>query len=258
MSVSVRRSEHLVLPVDLDQRPQPGDVEVRSPACPARCCAAGSPGSRASSGRWRPPGSCRRDSVLGMPKPSPRSVADGVHLAQRHLLEEQRDDEADDGDRHRAQEHRAERVRVGVDDRRRHRPADSSCSACGDCAAAGGAPLAANAGPIRPARKLVNSEPKIAAPKELPMVRKNVTPEVATPRSAKLDGVLHDQDRAPACTCRCRCRGRTGTPTAASVGVAASIRDSSTNADGHHRGADDGEDLVAAGAARRCCRCRSR
>jgi hypothetical protein len=36
-------------------------------------------------------------------------------------------------------------------------------------------------------RKLVNSEPKIAAPNELPIVRKKVTPEVATPRSSKLD-----------------------------------------------------------------------
>jgi len=33
----------------------------------------------------------------------------------------------------------------------------------------------------------VNSEPKIAAPNELPIVRKNVTPDVATPRSSKLD-----------------------------------------------------------------------
>ena len=54
-------------------------------------------------------------------------------------------------------------------------------------AAAAGAPLAANAAPIRLCRKLVNSEPKIAAPNELPIVRKNVTPDVATPRSSKLD-----------------------------------------------------------------------
>ena len=33
----------------------------------------------------------------------------------------------------------------------------------------------------------MNSEPKIAAPNELPIVRKNVTPDVATPRSSKLD-----------------------------------------------------------------------
>jgi len=31
----------------------------------------------------------------------------------------------------------------------------------------------------------VNSEPKMAAPNELPIVRKKVTPEVATPRSSK-------------------------------------------------------------------------
>jgi hypothetical protein len=34
---------------------------------------------------------------------------------------------------------------------------------------------------------LANSEPNTAAPNELPMVRKNVTPDVATPRSAKSD-----------------------------------------------------------------------
>jgi len=41
----------------------------------------------------------------------------------------------------------------------------------------------------------VNSEPKIAAPNELPMVRKNVTPDVATPRSSKLDVFCHDQHK---------------------------------------------------------------
>ena len=61
----------------------------------------------------------------------------------------------------------------------------SRCRTCGDSAAAAGAPPAASAGPIRSSRKLANSDPKIAAPNELPMVRKNVTPEVATPRSAK-------------------------------------------------------------------------
>ena len=59
-------------------------------------------------------------------------------------------------------------------------------STCGDWAAAGGAPLAANAPAIRLSRKFANNDPKTAAPKELPMVRKNVTPDVATPRSEKL------------------------------------------------------------------------
>ena len=63
-------------------------------------------------------------------------------------------------------------------------PAGSLCRACGDWAATAGAPEAARAGPMRSSRKLANSEPKMAAPNELPMVRKNVTPEVATPRSS--------------------------------------------------------------------------
>ncbi len=33
----------------------------------------------------------------------------------------------------------------------------------------------------------MNSEPNIAAPNELPIVRKKVTPDVATPRSSKFD-----------------------------------------------------------------------
>ena len=47
--------------------------------------------------------------------------------------------------------------------------------------------LVASAAVMRPPRKLANSDPKMAAPKELPMVRKKVTPEVATPRSEKLE-----------------------------------------------------------------------
>src|SRR5690349_3191401 len=39
---------------------------------------------------------------------------------------------------------------------------------------------------MRLARKLANNDPNIAAPKELPIVRKNVTPDVATPRSSNL------------------------------------------------------------------------
>src|ERR1700741_2846067 len=61
------------------------------------------------------------------------------------------------------------------------------CRASGELTAAGGAPLTARAGPILLLRKLTNSEPEIAAPNELPIVRKNVTPEVATPRSSKFD-----------------------------------------------------------------------
>jgi hypothetical protein len=51
----------------------------------------------------------------------------------------------------------------------------------------GGTPPAARAGPIRSLRRFENNEPNIAAPNELPMVRKNVTPEVATPRSSKFE-----------------------------------------------------------------------
>ena len=57
----------------------------------------------------------------------------------------------------------------------------SACSACGDAVASGGTFTEL----ISRARKLENSDPNIAAPNELPMVRKNVTPEVATPRSSK-------------------------------------------------------------------------
>ena len=61
----------------------------------------------------------------------------------------------------------------------------SWCSTWGAVAACGGAPLRAMAAGSLPSRKLANMEPKIAAPNELPIVRKNVTPEVATPRSVK-------------------------------------------------------------------------
>ena len=61
----------------------------------------------------------------------------------------------------------------------------SRCNACGEVAASAGAPLRAIAAGRRSSRKFANSDPKIAAPNELPMVRKNVTPEVATPRSVK-------------------------------------------------------------------------
>ena len=94
----------------------------------------------------------------------------------------------------------------------------------------------------------MNSDPKIAAPNELPMVRKNVTPEVATPRSAKLDGVLHDQnehlhahadagaeDEQIQRLQQHRCGG-------------VHPRQQHKR-DDHHRGPDDREDLVAAGAA---------
>src|SRR3954471_555108 len=105
---------------------------------------------------------------------------------------------------------------------------DSACSACGDAAARGGAPPAASAGPIRPARKLANKDPKMAAPKELPIVRKNVTPDVATPRSVKLavfcttstSTCMHSPIPAPSTNRNTDC---------CQVGVAASILDSSTN-----------------------------
>jgi hypothetical protein len=46
-------------------------------------------------------------------------------------------------------------------------------------ACAGGAPLSATASASGSLRKLLNSDPNTAAPNELPIVRKNVTPEVA-------------------------------------------------------------------------------
>jgi hypothetical protein len=76
---------------------------------------------------------------------------------------------------------------------------------------------------------LVNSDPKIAAPNELPMVRKNVTPEVATPRSAKLEvfctirmsTCMHMPMPVPRMNRYSDCNN---------IGVVASIRDNSTNA----------------------------
>ena len=75
----------------------------------------------------------------------------------------------------------------------------------------------------------MNSEPKMAAPNELPMVRKNVTPEVATPRSEKLtvfctistSTCMHRPIPAPSTNRYSDCR---------SVEVSGSIRDNSTNA----------------------------
>ena len=47
---------------------------------------------------------------------------------------------------------------------------------------------------MRSSRKLANGDPKMAAPNELPMVRKNVTPDVATAEVGESRRVLHDQD----------------------------------------------------------------
>ena len=82
---------------------------------------------------------------------------------------------------------------------------------------------------MRPVRKLVNSEPKMAAPNELPMVRKKVTPEVATPRSEKLavfctvstSTCMHNPMPVPRMNRYTDCN---------QVGVSTVIRDSSTNA----------------------------
>ena len=49
------------------------------------------------------------------------------------------------------------------------------CRVSGEPTAVGGTPLTAKAGPIRSLRKFENNEPNIAAPNELPMVRKNVS-----------------------------------------------------------------------------------
>src|SRR5271166_1703133 len=69
------------------------------------------------------------------------------------------------------------------------------CRASGEATAEAGTPPAARAGPIRSLRKFENSEPNIAAPNELPMVRKNVTPEVATPPPRQVVGEVAPQQR---------------------------------------------------------------
>ena len=142
---------------------------------------------RASFGRWRFSRILSGVSVAGMPKPSPRSTAltasisrSGTSLRNSATTNPTRATGA-------AQRNTsAERIGVGGDDRRGH-VVRQLVQRLRGLRGRGGAPLAASAGPIRSCRKLVNSEPKMAAPNELPMVRKNVTPDVATPRSAKLE-----------------------------------------------------------------------
>ncbi|SIL08336.1 Uncharacterised protein [Mycobacteroides abscessus subsp. abscessus] len=101
----------------------------------------------------------------------------------------------------------------------------SACSACGDWVASGGVFTELSSR----VRKLENSEPNMAAPKELPMVRKNVTPDVATPKSSK---------RAVFCTMRVSTCMDAPMPTprmnrysdCRTNGVESSILDSSTSA----------------------------
>jgi len=80
---------------------------------------------------------------------------------------------------------------------------------------------------MRRPRKLVKSEPNTAAPKELPIVRKKVTPDVATPRSAK--SVVFCTIRTSTCMHIPMPVPRTNRYSdCISVGVDESMRDSST------------------------------
>ena len=241
-----RRPEHLALAVDLNQRPQQGDVGFT-----ARL-----PGDAAQPDLRRvahQPADRHLQDLLGrLGAGHAEALAEiggrhRVHLAKRHLLA---------GTARRRTRRSRPGPRTGTPcraSRRRRRrsalPSPATVRAAPAVTPRRGAALrsAASAGPIRPARKLANSDPKIAAPNELPMVRKNVTPDVATPRSAKLavfctistSTCMHSPIPEPRTNRYTDC---------CQVGVAASICGQQHERHRHDRGAGDRKDLVPAGA----------
>jgi len=136
------------------------------------------------------------------------------------------------------------RVRVGVDDGAAI-AGDSSCNAWGDSAALAGAPLASNAG--RDGRQgSVEERAEEGCAEGTPIVRKNVTPDVATQdrRSSWCSASQHQH-----CSTMPMPVPSTNRNTdCCQVGVAASSA-TAVEPDRHDRGTDHGKHLVSARAA---------